>query len=122
LNRRGPGHFVAVLTDRERRVLDEITADVEQSDPRLAAYLAGRRLILGRWWLRGRGIVAAAAIPFGLALTVATFTISPWLGFLGVAIAFWGCNVHATGCATVSQRAFVNASDAYERHRQRRRG
>jgi hypothetical protein len=90
------GHFVPVLTDRERRLLEEISADIEQSDPRLAARLGG--YAPRRWrarWQQLRPGVAAAAVPGGLALTVATFPWSTWVAFAGVSAAFWGCNVSA---------------------------
>jgi hypothetical protein len=93
-----------VLTDRERRVLDEIAADMEQSDPRLAARLAGRHahVLLGRL-RRSKSVTAGVAIPAGLALTVATFPVSAFAGFAGVAVAFWGCTVHADGTAATAR-------------------
>jgi hypothetical protein len=85
-----------VLTDRERRLLEEISADIEQSDPRLAARLGGQAP--RRWrsrWQRLQPTVAVAAVPSGLALTIATFPWSTWIAFAGVSAAFWGCNVSA---------------------------
>jgi hypothetical protein len=108
------GHFVAVLTDRERQLLEEISADIEQSDPRLAARLGGRGSSFWRTrWRRSEPTVAAAAVPGGLMLTVATFPWSTWVAFAGVAAAFWGCNVHAD---RVQSFAAATAARVRSRH------
>jgi hypothetical protein len=92
------GYFVQVLTDRERQLLEEISADIEQTDPRLAARLGSRTGATWRGrWRRSESTVGAVAIPGGLALTIATFPWSTVVAFAGVAAAFWGCNVHAAG-------------------------
>jgi hypothetical protein len=105
LKRSTAGHFARVLTDRERRVLDEITADLEASDPRLAARLGGTRLAVWRnSWRRRRSVVGAVAIPAGVALTIATFPLSAWLAFVGVCASFWGCVTHADGACQLARR------------------
>jgi hypothetical protein len=96
LRRSQLGHFDLVLTDRERQLLEEISADLEETDPRFAARIGGWSS--SRWrdrWRRSQPIVAAAAIPGGLAVTIATFPWSTPVAFAGVGAAFWGCNVHA---------------------------
>jgi len=99
-----------VLTDHERRVLDEITAELESSDPRLAARLGGTHLAVWRnWWRRSRSAVAAIAIPGGLALTIVTLPISAWLAFAGVCASFWGCVGHADGASQLVRRGITRA-------------
>jgi hypothetical protein len=110
------GHFVAVLTDRERQLLEEISADIEQSDPRLAARLGGRSS--SSWparWRRAQPTIAAAAVPGGLALTIATFPWSTWVALAGVGAAFWGCNVHAERAREVATAAASRVRDRHQK-------
>jgi Protein of unknown function (DUF3040) len=97
-----------VLTDHERQVLDEITADLETSDPHLAARLGGTRFAFWRnWWRRSQSVTGAVAIPAGLVLAVAVFPFSVWIAFAGVGASFWGCVIHADGAAQLARRGIA---------------